>query len=101
MQGTKIRTFAPLPNHSLEELVPKDNFQRRLEEKLDLSFVRESVRYCYTPTLSHALIPLSFREALRLGDSLTCSGIFNLQRQHTWLIRSGSCIVLELPLCIR
>src|SRR5215208_6115488 len=45
--GTKIRAFAPLPNLSLEELVPKDNFYRRLEEKLDLSFVRELVRECY------------------------------------------------------
>jgi hypothetical protein len=44
MMGTKIRDFAPLPDLSLEELVPKDNFYRRLEEALDLSFVRELVR---------------------------------------------------------
>jgi hypothetical protein len=30
MLGTKIRAFAPLANLSLEELVPKDNFYRRL-----------------------------------------------------------------------
>jgi len=30
MMGTKIRAFAPLPDLSLEELVPKDNFYRRL-----------------------------------------------------------------------
>ncbi len=47
MMGTKIRDFALLPNLSLEELVPKDNFYRRLEEALDLSFVRELVRDCY------------------------------------------------------
>src|SRR5918998_3967585 len=47
MMGTKIRDFAPLPDFSLEELVPKDNFYRRLEEALDLSFVRELVRDCY------------------------------------------------------
>jgi hypothetical protein len=47
MMGAKIRHFAPLPNLSLEELVPKDNFYRRLEATLDLSFVRELVRDCY------------------------------------------------------
>lgn len=32
MMGTKIRNFAPLPRDvSLEDLVPKDNFYRRLE----------------------------------------------------------------------
>jgi hypothetical protein len=32
---------------SLEELVSKDNFYRRLQEKLDLSFVRELVEDRY------------------------------------------------------
>lgn len=44
MMGTKIRTFSPLESLSLEELVPKDNFYRRLEATIDLSFVRELVR---------------------------------------------------------
>jgi hypothetical protein len=47
MLGTKIRTFAPLPDLSLEELIPKDNFYRDLEETLDLSFVRDLVEECY------------------------------------------------------
>ncbi len=47
MMGAKIRNFAPLPDLSLEELVPKDNFYRRLEATLDLSFVRELVKDCY------------------------------------------------------
>ena len=48
MMGTKIRTFSPLPRDvSLEELVPKDNFYRRLQARLDLSFVRELVRPLY------------------------------------------------------
>ena len=48
MMGTKIRTFAPLPDDlSLEELVPKDNFYRRLQARLDLSFVRELVEPLY------------------------------------------------------
>ena len=44
MMGTKIRSFSPLPHHlSLEDLVPEDNFYRRLEARLDLSFVGELV----------------------------------------------------------
>ena len=36
MMGKKIRSFAPLPlDVSLEELVPKDHFYRRLEARLD------------------------------------------------------------------
>ncbi len=31
MMGIKIRYFALLPDLSLEELVPKDNFYRRLD----------------------------------------------------------------------
>ena len=50
MMGVKQRFFAPIPNDvSLEDLVPKDNLYRRLEEKLDLSFVRELVRPLCTP----------------------------------------------------
>src|SRR5881227_2767183 len=47
MIGTKMSDFATLSDLFLEELVPKDNFYRRLEETLDLSFVRELVRDCY------------------------------------------------------
>jgi transposase len=48
MMGKKIRSFAPLPlDVSLEELVPKDHFYRRLEARLDLSFVRELVAPLY------------------------------------------------------
>jgi hypothetical protein len=33
MMGTKERNFQPLPNDiSLEELVPEDNFYRRLQQ---------------------------------------------------------------------
>ncbi len=49
MMGTKIRNFAPLPDLSLEDLVPKDNFYRRLEATLDLSFVRDLVWRTATP----------------------------------------------------
>src|SRR4051794_3133666 len=47
MMGTKLRAFAPLCNRSLEHLVPADNFDRHLEDKLDLGFVRDLVRSIY------------------------------------------------------
>ena len=48
MMGIKERRFDPLPYEiSLEDLVPKDNFYRRLEAALDLSFVRDLVRPLY------------------------------------------------------
>src|SRR5215204_853555 len=48
MMGTKIRSFTPLPRDlSLEDLVPEDNFYRRPEATLDLSFVRELVGPLY------------------------------------------------------
>jgi transposase len=46
--GTKERIFSPLPHDvSLEELVPKGDFYRRLQAALDLSFVRELVAPLY------------------------------------------------------
>jgi transposase len=48
MMGTKERNFQPLPEDiSLEDLVPEDNFYRRLQQKLDLSFVRDLVEDRY------------------------------------------------------
>jgi hypothetical protein len=48
MMGTKERRFDPLPREiSLEDLVPEDSFYRRLESRLDLSFVRDLVRPFY------------------------------------------------------
>ena len=48
MMGQKDRRFDPLScNISLENLVPRDNFYRRLEKRLDLSFVRELVAPLY------------------------------------------------------
>jgi transposase len=48
MMGTKIRSFSPLPyDLSLEDLVPRDHFYRRLQARLDLSFVRELVAPLY------------------------------------------------------
>jgi len=48
MMGIKERRFDPLPyDVSLEKLVPRDSFYRRLQERLDLSFVRELVEPLY------------------------------------------------------
>jgi transposase len=48
MMGMKERNFRSLPeNISLEDLVAEDNFYRRLQEKLDLSFVRDLVEDLY------------------------------------------------------
>src|SRR3954471_5876091 len=47
MMGIKARSFAPLCNRSLEDLVPSGNFYRHLEAKLDLGFVRELVHSTY------------------------------------------------------
>lgn len=60
MMGLKIREFAPLPDLSLEELVPKDNFYRRLEEELDLSFVRDLVRDFYAASGRPSVDPQVF-----------------------------------------
>lgn len=46
--GQKDRRYDPLSRHaSLEDLVPRDNFYRRLEKRLDLSFVRKLVAPLY------------------------------------------------------
>src|SRR5918997_1451254 len=60
MMGAKIRNFAPLPDLPLEELVPKDNFYRRLEATLDLSFVRDLVRDCYASSGRPSVDPVVF-----------------------------------------
>jgi hypothetical protein len=39
MMGKKERSFAPLVNVSLEDLVPADHFYRYLDRTLDLSDV--------------------------------------------------------------
>jgi transposase len=61
MMGIKEREFRPLPdNRSLEELVPKDNFYRRLEGRIDLSFVRELVVDRYATVGRASIDPVVF-----------------------------------------
>src|SRR3972149_1442028 len=47
MMGHRTKQFKLFAPTSLDSLVPPDNFYRRLEAKLDLSFVRDLVRDCY------------------------------------------------------
>ncbi len=61
MMGTKDRRFDSLPRDvSLEELVPSDNFYRRLEKRLDLAFVRELVRPLYAKGGRPSVDPVVF-----------------------------------------
>src|SRR5919202_338374 len=60
MMGIKQRVFEPLPNLSLEELVPKDNFYRCLEVTIDLSFVRDLVKDCYVSSGRPSVDPVVF-----------------------------------------
>src|SRR5207247_6202134 len=60
MIGKKERSFAPLINVSLEELVPQDHFYRHVERTLDLSFVREFVQETYAGTGRPSIDPVVF-----------------------------------------
>jgi transposase len=61
MMGIKERNFQALPDDlSLEVLVPKDNFYRCLEERIDLSFVRELVLPLYATGGRHSVDPVVF-----------------------------------------
>ncbi len=53
MLREKERNFKPCLV-SLESLVPQNNFYRKVENKLDLSFVRELVKdkYCWWKTVN-------------------------------------------------
>ncbi len=60
MIGRKERSFAPLINVSLEELVPQDHFYRLLERTLDLSCVREFVQETYAGKGRPSIDPVVF-----------------------------------------
>src|SRR3712207_3896146 len=80
MMGIKERRFDLLPREiSLEDLVPEDNFYRRLEAALDPSFVRDLVRPLYArggrpsvdPVVFFRLQLVLFFEGLRSERELT------------------------------
>ena len=60
MMGLKARAFAPLVAVSLEELVPQDHFYRHLHQVLDLSFVYDLVRECYSIAGRPSIDPVVF-----------------------------------------
>jgi transposase len=60
MLGIKARTFAPIVNVSLEDLVPADHFYRHLEHSLDLGFVRELVQPVYAAGGRPSVDPVVF-----------------------------------------
>jgi transposase len=72
MIGNKLRSFAPLCNRSIEELVPADNFYRHLEAKLDLTFVRDLVRGTYKDCGRPSVDPRVF---FRLQLVMFCEGL--------------------------
>lgn len=60
MLKLKERNFKPQVRVSLEELVPRNNFYRELESKVDLSFVREWVSAYYTSMGRGSIDPVVF-----------------------------------------
>ncbi len=61
MLREKERTFKTHTALSLEQLVPADNFYRRVEAKLDLGFVRDLVRDQYAASMGRpAIDPVVF-----------------------------------------
>src|SRR5216683_6215734 len=60
MMGTKARNAAPLSTISLEDLVPQDHLYRHLDQKLDLSFVREFVQETYAQGGRPSIDPMVF-----------------------------------------
>jgi transposase len=78
---------------SLEDLVPQDNLYRRLEARLDLSFVRDLVRECYAPSMGRPSIDpvvffklqlIMFFEGIRSERQLMETVSLNLA--HRWYL---------------
>src|SRR5215208_4626363 len=93
MMGIKERNFQPLPEDiSLEDLVPEDNFYRRLQERLDLSFVRELVEDLYAPSGRPSIDPevffrlqmVMFHEGIRSERELMRVVCDRLSAGGTW-----------------
>ncbi len=60
MMGHRTKQFKLFAPTSLDALVPPDHFYRRLEEKLDLSFVRDLVRGTYGEMGRPSIDPVVF-----------------------------------------
>jgi transposase len=92
MMGRKHRTFAPLRDVSLEDLVPTDHFYRHLDRALDLSFVRDLAAPFYAaggrpsidPIVFFKLHLIMFFEGLRSERQLMET--VHLHLAHRWYI---------------
>jgi transposase len=92
MLGHKARNFNPLDEIPLEDLVPENNFYRRLEGCLDLSFDHEFVSSCYSeigrpsidPIVFFKLQLIAFFEGIRSERQLMET--VNLNLDHRWYI---------------
>lgn len=93
MLGQKFRTCKIHQAISLEQLVPVDHFYRRVEAKLDLSFVRDLVHDRYTPLMGRPSIDpvvffklqlIMFFEGIRSERQLMDTVTVNLA--HRWFI---------------
>ncbi len=60
MLGTKDKDFKTHTAVSLDDLVPEDNFYRRVEDCLELSFVRDLVQDLYSPMGRPSIDPVVF-----------------------------------------
>jgi transposase len=60
MMGCKVRVFAPIRRLSLEGLVPRDHFYRRLDRALDLEWVRALVAPYYAAGGRPSIDPVVF-----------------------------------------
>jgi transposase len=67
MMGHRTKQFKFFSPTNLEGLVPSDNFYRRLEERLDLSFVRDLVRDCYEEMGRPSVDPVVFFKLQLIG----------------------------------
>jgi len=93
MLGHKPKLFKQHTAISLEDLVPRDNFYRQVEAKLDLSFVRDLVREHYAsvmgrpsidPVVFFKLQLIMFFEGIRSERQLMET--VNLNLAHRWFI---------------
>jgi transposase len=60
MMGHRTKRFKLFAETNLEALVPEDNFYRQLENRLELSFVRELVKDCYGEMGRPSIDPVVF-----------------------------------------
>src|SRR3990172_12854244 len=67
MMGHRSKRFKLFTETNLEALLPGDNFYRRLEEKLDLSFVRDLVRDRYEALGRPSIDPVVFFKLQLIG----------------------------------